>query len=371
MLKPLTNILFKIFSDTFYKAHAGIFFLLLLVIIGPGSPGKIIAFHKSLMLLFIVKPLGMMIVFAVLLLYTFKCWHFISGKIQGADQQFLFYSINSYSKPQQLIGWMILQTVISLPILLYLLISVGVAISYHYFSAALIIIIYTLGLLMISSYFYYWLIDKLIDGYKLPFILKLTRGLKKPFFTLYVYHVFDELKLKYLIIKFLSYFSITLVFLLFEDVKSDIRVAGIAMLAVAVAHSMLILNERQFENSLLMFTRGLPISRPKLFTSLLFAYSILLLPEAVWLLFSLPVTFAVGLFVFCLSIILFFVSSLYFLGTDHDKYIKIIFLVFLITFIMILFKLLWLSVLINFFVAYMIFYRNYYKFKEEPIRMDE
>ncbi|NRF38194.1 hypothetical protein [Pedobacter foliorum] len=369
MLKPLTNILLKIFAKSFYQAHAPIFIFILYIIVAPGPPESIISFHTSVMLYFVAKPLIMMIVFGVLFLYTIKCWHFIAGKIHQVHQQFLFYSINSYTRPQQLIGWIILQTAVSIPILAYMLFSVIIAISHQYFLSALIILIYLAALLLLSALFYTWLIQKQINESKSSWILKLTKRFKKPLFTLYIYYVFDNLKIKYLIIKFLSYLIIIGVFLLFADVKTDIRVAAIAMLAIAASHSLLILDGRQFEVTFLTFTKALPISRLKLFISQLATYSVLLLPELIWLLFNVPPTQALGLYIFCLSIILFFANSLYLIGLDQEKYMKTVFFTFVIIFMTILFKLMSILTLINITLAYLIFYFNYYKFKEDPIAL--
>lgn len=366
MLNPIANVLVKIFANSFYKAHAGIFLFLLLTLLGFGYFGSVIAFHKSLMLYFIAKPLIMVIVFSVLLLYTFKCLHFISAKIYQVHQQFLFYSVNSYAKIQQIWAWVIVQAVVSIPILAYMLISVALAISHQYYFSAFIILVYLAALLLLSALFYTWQINKLIDGHKSTLILKLTRPFRKPFFTLYVYHVFHAVKIKYLIIKLLSYLTITAVFLLFADVKTDIRVASIAMLAVATAHCMLVLEARQFEITFLTFARTLPISRFKLFISQIGTYGLLLFPEFIWLLFNLPALTALGLFAFCLSIVLLLSSSLYLLGLDQEKYLKVVFAIFVITFMLILFNLMCISVLINVSAAYLIFYLNYYKFKEIP-----
>ena len=368
MLKPLTNILTKIIVDGFYKAHNGIFILLLLIVIAPG--GEFIKFHQSLMLYFIAKPLGMIIIFALSLLYTFKCWHFVSSTLTGLHQQFLFYSMNSFSKFDQVFSWGIIHALMSLPIVLYMLCSVIMAISHHYFLSAFIILIFSIGLLLLSAIFYYWLINKLIDGRKPSMILKLMSGFKKPFFSLYLYHVFDKLKLKYLLIKLLSYLLITGVFLMFADVKTDVRVAAIAMLAIAITHAMLIFKEREFDGTFLMFAKTLPKSRFQLFISQLFMYSFLLLPEGIWLLFNLPILMAAGLFLFCISIVMLFVSSLHLIGCNQDRYMQVVSGLFFLIFLIILFKLIWALVLINFLVSYAIFHFNYYKFKVNEMHDD-
>lgn len=365
MLKPLTIILSKIFVKGFYKAHAGIFLLLLFILTAPGAGA--LKFHQSLMLYFIAKPLAMFIGFSVILMYTFKCWHFVSSIISAVHQQFLFYSMNSYSKFERLLCWIIVQALISLPTLLYMLCSIISAISHQYFLSAFVISIYLIGLLLLSAFFYDWRINKLIDGSKPSNILDLTHSLKKPFFSLYIYYVFDNLKLKYALIKLLSYLLITGVFLLFADVKTDVRVAGIAMLAIATAHAMLIFQEREFDGTFLMFAKTLPKSRFKLFISQICMYSVLLVPEAIWLIFNLQVIVSAGLFLFCISIVMLFVSSLNLTGWNQERYMQVVLGLFFVIFVLILYKLIWPLMLINFLMSYAVFYFYYYKFNANPM----
>lgn len=368
MLRPITNISTKIFVKGFYKAHAGLFLLLLFILTAPGAGA--LKFHQLLMLYFIAKPLAMFIGFGVILIYTFKCWHFVSSTISAVHQQFLFYSMTSYSKSEQLLCWIIVQALISLPTLLYMLCSIISAISHQYFLSAFLISIYLIGLLLLSAFFYDWRINKLIDGSKPSKIHHLTYSLKKPFFSLYIYHVLDNLKLKYALIKLLSYLLITGVFLLFADVKTDVRVAGIAMLAIAMAHAMLIFEERKFDGTFLTFARTLPMPRFKLYLSQICMYSLLLLPEAIWLLFNLPVIVSFGLFLFCLSIMMLFVSTLHLIGCNQERYLQIVFWLFFVIFFLILYKLIWPLMLINFLGSYAMFYFNYYKFNTNPMYDD-
>lgn len=367
-ISPFSNILLKIFSRAFYRAHAGMFMLILFITCGMGSPKEMINYHKALMLAFITSPLAIVVVFAVLLLYILKCWHFVSGQIFATHQQFLFYIGNSYSKPKQFWAWFILQANITLPILAYAGICFGLAIRYQYFLSAFFILSYFLAVLSISAWYYMRLVNKLIDGSSQSIILKLTKSWKKPYFSLYVYHVFDKLKVKYLVTKGISYLIITGVFLMFADVSHDIRVAGIALLALAVGHAVLIFDERQFEETFLIFARGLPYSRLKLFLSFLAVYSILLLPEAVWLFVRFSPVMAVGLLAFGLSLTLLFHSLLYKFGLDMEKYMTWVLGLFIVLFWVVMFKLIWPLVVINLIAAYFTFYRNYYR--ETAVKQD-
>lgn len=360
MLSPLSNILLKVFATGFYRTHAGIFFFLLFVMFGMVEPSQILGYHVTLMLAFISSPLMMAVVFAVWLVYTFKCWHYVAGQVFALQQQFLFYSSSSYSKAKQFNSWFILQAYIGLPVLVYAAISLGVAVKHQFFLQATVIFAYLVFLTAVSALFYRRLINQLIDGSTQSAILKLTRHWQKPYFSLYVYHVADQLKLKYLITKVLSYLIITGVFLMFADVSHDLRVAGIALLAIAVSHSVLIFEQRQFEETFLVFSRNLPYSRLKLFLSFLGVYMALLFPEAIWLFVRFSPLMATGLLAFGLSLTILFHSVLYKIGLDMEKYLTWVLGLFMILFWVVMFGLIWLLIVVNIAVAYFVFYNNYY-----------
>jgi len=360
-ISPLANVLLNVFANGFYPAHAGMLGFGLFVMFGMVEPGQLLNYHKTLMLAFIGSPLMMLIVFLGWLLYTVKCWHYVAGQVFALHQQFLFYSSSSYQNPKQFNSWFILHAALGMPFIIYGVIAVGVGVKHHFYLGSLVILVYLLLLIAISALFYMRLVNKLIDGSSQSLLLKLTKTWKKPYFSLYVYHVFDKLKVKYLITKGISYLIIIGVFLMFADVSHDIRVAGIALLALAVGHAVLIFDERQFEETFLIFSRGLPYSRLKLFASFLAVYAILLLPEAVWLFVRFSPVMALGLFAFGLSLTLLFDSLLYKFGLNMEKYMTWVLGLFMVLFWVVMFKLIWPLVILNLLFAYFTFYRNYYK----------
>jgi len=360
MRSPLTNILLKIFSLGFYRVHAGILAFLFLVMFGLVEPGQLISYHISLMLAYITSPVMMAVVFAVWLLYTFKGWHYVAGQLFAVQQQFLFYSTTSFSKSKQLGSWFWVQATINLPVLAYAGVSCGVAIKHHYYLSAFVILLYLFVITACSAWFYVGLVNRLIDGSKQSVLITLTRNWQKPYFSLYVYHVFDQLKLTYLITKLLSYLIINGVFLLFADVSHDIRVAGIAILAIAMAHAIVIFEERKFEETYLIFSRNLPYSRFRLFYSIACVYLLLLLPEGIWLFTRFAPFMAAGLFAFGISVILLYHSFLYGLGLNMDKYMQWVPGMFVLIFWLIMFKLIWFLIPVIASIAFFIFYINYY-----------
>src|ERR1700744_6594435 len=132
-LQSLTNILMKIFTTGFYRAHAGILAVGFFVMFGMVEPGQLLNYHKTLMLAFVSNPLMMAVVFAIWLIYTIKGWHYVIGQISAVNQQFLFYSSNAFEKRQQYTGWFITQLTVLLPILIYGLRAVGGGVAHHYY----------------------------------------------------------------------------------------------------------------------------------------------------------------------------------------------------------------------------------------------
>lgn len=358
---PLSRVLIKIFAQGFYRVHAGLFLFGFLVMIGAVDPGELISYHKTLMLAFISSPLMLIMVFAIWLVYSIKSWHYTVGQIFGVNQQFLFYSSTSLTKKQQLKSWMLTQAIMLLPVIIYGLIAVVVGFYYHYYLSPLVILLYLVFLSWMGAYLYTTLINRQVDGGKQSILLQWSSKWRKPFYSLFIYHVFDKMKVRYVITKAISYLIVTGVFMLFADVQHDVRVAGIAMLAIVTAHTVLVFEKRRFEETYLIFARGLPYTRLRLFGGYALMYLVLLLPEGIWLFSRFNPLLAVELLVFGLSIMLLFHSLLYWMGLNMDRYLQYVLGLFMVLFWIILFKQIGALVFINIAVAYLFFYNNYYR----------
>lgn len=361
METSLSKVLIKIFSQGFYRVHAGLFLFVFLVIIGAVDPGQLLNYHKLLMLAFISSPLMLTVVFGIWLVYSIKTWHYTVTQIFAVHQQFLFYSSTSFNRKQQLQSWMLTQAVMLLPVMVYGLIAVIVGLSYHYVLGPVAIILYLIFLSWVGAYLYITLINRQIDGGRQSILLRLSSKWRKPFYSLFIYYVFDKMKVRYAITKLISYLVVTGVFMLFADVRNDIRVAGIAMLAIAVAHSVLVFEERRFEETYLSFARGLPLARLRLFGGFALVYLVLLLPEGIWLFSRFSPLLAIELLLFGLSIVLLLHSLLYWMGLNMDKYLPWVLGLFMVLFWVILFKQIGMLIVLNATVGFILFYRNYYK----------
>jgi hypothetical protein len=362
-MQPLTNVLIKVFANGFFRVHAGILLFVFLAMVGVVPPQYLVGYHKALMLAMDSSSVVMILVFIGWLIYTIKSWHYVCGQIFAPGQHFLFYSSNAFNRKTQLKSWFWAQAVILSPIILYAFIAVGVGLANHYYLLPACILLCLFALTYSSSVIYARQVNGLIDGSSQSILLKLSSKWRKPYFSLYVYHILDKRKVPYLITKALSWLIITGVFYVFADVKTDTRVAGIAILAVITAHIVLIFEERKFEENGLSFSRNLPYSRQKLFLNFIGVYFFLLIPECIWLFSRFTPLIAAELLLVGLSTAMLFHCLLYWFGLNMDKYLQWILGLFVVLFWIIMFKLLWVLIPLNLGIAYWLFYSNYYQFE--------
>jgi len=363
MQQPLTKILLKVFAGGFYQVHAGILFVVFFIMVGAVPGNMLITYHKSLMLAMTSSPVMLALVLAVWFIYIFKSWHYIGTQLFAPDKQFLFYSGTSLSKPEQRKSWCYTQAAILAPVIIYALLAVGVGMAHHFYILPVVILVFLMAMVWCSAVIYIRVMNGLIDGSKQSLLLRWSSKWRKPYFSLYIYHIFDAKKVPYFITKGLSWLIISGVFYLFADVSTDTRVAGIAILAVITAHAVLIFEERRFEETKLSFTRNLPYSRFWLFLNFAGVYFFLLLPESVWLFSRFQPLMAVELLLAGLSTALLFHSLLYWFGLNMDKYLQWILGLFIVLFWVIMFRLLWVLIPLNLIIAYLFFYNNYYRYE--------
>ncbi|NOW94165.1 hypothetical protein [Mucilaginibacter sp. SG564] len=363
MQQPLTKVLLKVFAGGFYQVHAGILFVVFFIMVGTVPGNMLITYHKSLMLAMTSSPVMLALVIGVWLIYIFKSWHYVGTQIFAPDKQFLFYSSTSLSRSEQRKSWYYTQAGILTPVIIYALLAVGVGLAHRFYILPSVILLFLTVMIWFSAVIYTRLINGMIDGSKQSFLLRWSSKWRKPYFSLYIYHVFDDKKVPYFITKGLSWLIISGVFYLFADVSTDTRVAGIAILAVITAHAVLIFEERRFEETKLSFTRNLPYSRFWLFLNFAGVYFFLLLPESVWLFSRFQPLMAVELLLAGLSTALLFHSLLYWFGLNMDKYLQWILGLFIVLFWVIMFRLLWVLIPLNLIIAYLFFYNNYYRYE--------
>ena len=339
MKRPLTRVLLKAVATGFYQEHTGLLITLFIVVFinffwtkvpsqNHLTEEQIIQNGLRLVLTSVSDPLGVTALASVGLLYSLKSWHYVAGRLKHPDVQFLTYSSNAFGWRQQVTTWSVVQGVILLPVVVLCLYAMVVGFIFHHWLVPLLLPAYLLLLTATGAGYYTRLLnDTVVKPDKIA-SLTWARNWPKPLFSLYVYEVIGKKRVTYLITKAASVASIVLLLLTFPASHADIRLAGMIGLCCAVGHVVLVFQAGEFELAYLSFVRNLPYGRAQVYGQQALLYSVLLLPELVWLLsahrFSTGVT-AAGLL---LGVTLLMRALLYWTGQHMTSYLRIVFILF-------------------------------------------
>ncbi|PTS94104.1 hypothetical protein DBR11_24045 [Pedobacter sp. HMWF019] len=341
---PLLNILLKGFAWRFYKENSGLLLFFFVSIIsycffiktaGVYRQEESVFYHLMLMMTFITSPLVMLMVFTLWLLYTIKSWQFVARLLRQDENRFLFYSTTSYSWSTQFKAWLLMQLAISLPLIGYWIFASILGIIYHSWSIPFLTLLYIFLLALISAWLYVFLVNRAERSSRSSILIRLSKKHKKHFSTLFIYRIFDQEKLLYLLIKALSLLTMTALFRLFQDAAEQ-QIAPVIILGVTTIHSFFIFQEQYFQESRLHLLRNLPISREKLFFSFALVYFLITLPETLWLFSKFPVSLSLTSCIFGLCIAFLFRSIVLLTGMNVFKYLLLIFGLFVLLFYLIL-----------------------------------
>lgn len=373
MQHPLTNILIKIFARGFYKVNSGLLIFLFVVIISYCffvntlgdvkllPPGEELYYHFMILMTFVSSPAMMLMFFLTWLFYTIKSWQFVSGQMRIEHHEFLYYSVLSANKATQFKSWFYTQFVISLPFVVYAALASVVGIVFQHYVMVSIIILFTLLLIATTALLYTTQLNKLVYEQSRSTLLTLGKGWKKPFFSLFIYYALDKLKLALILSKLLSYIVIISILYSFADSPDDVRVPAFAVLAIVMAHAILVYRQHHFELVYLPITRNLPYSLGWLYLQQAITWLLLLLPECAWLLATHGFLQAIYLLVLLLSIAMLFNCMLYRLEFAMNKYLPWLFGLFVGMWVVILFGLAWVLIPVCLVSSFGLFYYNYYK----------
>lgn len=340
MKRPLTRVLLKVVASGFYQAHTGLLVsLFLLVFINffytrvPNqshlTEEQIIQNGFRLVIMSVSEPVGVAALLGLGFLYSLKSWHYVAGRLKRADVQFLVYSSNAFRWQQQVQAWSVVQGVILLPLLIMYCYAMVVGFIFHHWLVPVLLPAYLLLLTLGGACYYVRLLNDLVAEPNKLTRLTWARNWPKPLFSLFLYEVIGKKRLSYAITKLASAASITLLLLAFPDARADVRLAGMIGLCCAVGHVILAFQASEFELFYLSFARNLPYGRGRVYCQQALLYSVLLLPELLWLLTAGGSNSGVTAACLLLSVTLFFRTLLYWTGQHMTPYLRLVFGLFM------------------------------------------
>ena len=371
MRSPLTRVLVKIVAKGFYREHTGLLLSLFVLIFinffytnvlnqSHLTPEQLIATALKLVISTVTEPLGVAIFFGIFFLYSLKTWQYVAARLRGPDVYFLFYSINALSKVRQMQAWAVVQLVVSLPLVILGGYAMLVGVLFGHWLVPLLIPAYLLALTWYSAWRYIRLTNDLVAEPVRSGQLAWLKRCPKPLFSLFIFEVLSKKRVTYTITKLASLAIIGLIFNVFPDSHSDLRLIGIVGLCVALSHSILVYQSSEFELFYLRFARNFPYSKWQVYGQQVALYGLLLLPELVWLFLATPVSKAIVGAGLMLSVTLLYRAVLYRPGQHMKYYLRVVFGLFVFFLLADLFGATTLLAIGNTLAAGALLYRHQY-----------
>lgn len=288
-MKKTTAILQAVLVNYFYATNAGFFYFLIVILFA--APTAPLYFHLSLITGIVQSQVFLALVMLVWLLYNVKCINYVLKQLNQPRQAFLF-CLNSLSLGRTYILMVYVQVLVYLPVLLYAVAMVWVAVKKREYWCVTEVLIFNAALIMLTALLFVFTLQKRQLFKKQLVSPSINLHIKKPFFSLPLYFLLHGRKQMLFVTKI---FSLALLFgflKLYEPDRYDIRPLELCLLLTAASHSAIVYQVRLFEDEFLSFSRNLPLHIIRRFLQVMALYTCLLLPEIILVLKGLQVHFA-------------------------------------------------------------------------------
>lgn len=355
----ITSVLIKVLVKKFYERNVGLLFFVLYLMFGVVESNQLISYHRSLIYGVLGSPIFLLGVMGVWILYTLKYLQLVRTELSEPQNQFLT-NYSRLTKAEQFWPMLFSVTLIYQPVLVYSAFIVAVGITAKQFLPTLEVIVFHAGVLIASTLVILRKINSLHERKQEVIFPRLKWPWKKTFPLFYLNHLTHQLPLGLLFTKAFSLFAI-IGFMQITTDQYDNRTALMGLLFGLMAHSVIIFEWRRLEEQYLVFTKGLPISLAQRFFYLCIAYAILVLPELFLLAVNkiAPIDLVI-IFNFAVGYLVYQHTRLYRHALDMEKHTTHTFGLFLVSFMLVLFKLYWLEAAALLSVGFYHFKKGYY-----------
>lgn len=366
-MQRIYSVFFQTLVSGFYQRHAGVFLVFFLLMFGVIPPQNLLSYHQKLMEAFLSDTILRIMVFLCWFVYSLKCMQFTSQQLEKKEQEFLF-EVNALKKTQRFFISFIVLSGMLLPIWAYALIAVFYAFCSDFISGApLQILFFSISISIFSAF----VIDNKISNRQDIGLNKwlnfLSIRIKKSYPVIMLLQILHDLKVVFFATKFFSIICLYIAFAFCDARVYDIRVILLGLLFSMLAHVTLLFELRKFEETQLLFMRNAPQTILKKLIHYIIIILILLIPEFLVMTKVVPDKILwqqlPALFVFCISLMLSFISTMYKLPFNKDKTIIYPTYIVLVVFFLILYKAVHLVIVGLILFSAITFFRNYFKFE--------
>ncbi|MCX8489886.1 MAG: hypothetical protein ORN54_02340 [Cyclobacteriaceae bacterium] len=358
----VAQVLNKVLVRKFYERNVGFLFFVFYLMFGVVESNQLINYHLSLIHGVLTSPLFLVGVMGVWILYSAKYSQLILSELAEPHNQFL-KDYSRLTKPQQF--WPMLFSIFMMdqPVLVYSVFIVGVGFASQQYLAVFLVLVFHSAKLVACT----WIVLSRINSSYERRATKLSPAIQWPwkryFPFFYLGYFTNQMPLALLFTKAFSLFAIVGFMQITTDHYEN-RTALMGLLFGLMAHSVIIFESRRLEETYLTFSRGLPLPMIKRFLFLTVFYGVLLMPEIVLLAVNKIVWFDI-LFIafFAVFYLVYQHTRLYHGKFTIDAHTTFTFGLFLISFMLVLFKLYWLEAMALAALGFYQYNRGYYNFE--------
>jgi hypothetical protein len=370
MNKPLI-IALRSFVRPFYRENASLFifvFIMMFYIVGEDDGAGLLEYHYSLIMGMLSSKAMLLLIFFLWLLYARKYTGFVSGVLIDPRYSFL-HIYNCLEKKQRFRLFLVVEILLLLPIILYTICIIGIAIHHHLYWKIVAITGYLAILCVVPAW---WHVSRLYNLYpqKIFSWPGITKRIKLPssYPVILLRFITRHQKMLWLGIKI---FTCGILYLIARNntlTPSDVSTVFLFFNFGILGNGIILFRVREFEETRLKFYRGAPVRLVTRFLQYAMVYFILLLPEFFTTGILAPVYLstkdAVNFSLCGYSLLLLMNSTTFLQDFSMRDYLKIILLVFAIQYIFIATGVFIILYIFFFVLALVLFLVSYYRFEK-------
>ncbi len=365
-MKAILHLMIKALVMPFYKNHAGLLFFVFFLMFGIVESTQLAFYHQSLIYGMLISGIFLLIVLTIWLFYQLKSLHFLL-KTSGEDSYLFLHHLAVIPSSQSFFCFILISFLTFIPVFVYTIAIYAIGIQHQFYTSLAIVFFFQFALWLMNAWaLNYTLRNKHIEArITLP---TLTLPYQRTQLGIYAGFLFKEEKSAVILSKL---FSLTLIYIIKETLEAgdDFRIIGITWLFALLSHTYLIKKLKVFEDQSLSWTRSQPLPTTKTFTTYFFLYALLMIPELLLLTGSIGKGLSfIKLFLlpaFSSAFLITIHSYLFKPHRDPDKFVTYLFWLFMICFMLVLSKLIWITAAVLLLISFLSFKKRFYIY--EPI----
>lgn len=358
----VVRVLRQVLVKKFYERNVGLLFFVFYLMFGVVESNQLINYHRSLIYGILTSPVFLLEVMGVWIFYSAKYLQLVLSELAEPHNQFL-KDYSRLGKSQQF--WPMLLSIVLMdqPVLLYSIFIVGVGIFSQQYVAVFLVLFFHSAKLAGCTWIVLRRVNSLHERKTTKLLPSIQWPWKKYFPFFYLGYFTNQLPLALLFTKCFSLFAI-IGFMQITTDHYENRTALMGLLFGLMAHAVIIFESRRLEENYLVFAKGLPLSMLKRFFFLSLFYGVLLIPELVLLALN-HIVWVDLLFItlFAVFYLVYQHTRLFRGSLAIDAHTTFTFGLFLISFMLVLFKLYWLEAFALSILGFYQYKRDYYNFE--------